>query len=252
MTNYQFAAMGTVLSVKSTTHVSAPVQKAIINRLHEIENQFSLYRPQSTLCRLNRQEEPLLNDEFISVLASANDLVLQTNGAFSITSTNELDLNGYVKGWAIEEIAQLLAACGYEDFLLCAGGDITFRGQPIETNSWRIGIENPLDPRQMLFTLEFAAPSHWSVATSGLYRRGEHIRNAQELLSVTVVGREIAFADAYATTVMAMGIEGLAWIKNCDGYEAIAISKNFEVVMSEDFGQAYSVGQYVDEFAALA
>lgn len=247
-----FSTMGTMLSVSVPTQLSALAQKAILNRLDDIENQFSLYRPQSTLCRLNRHEQPLLDEEFLSAVATANDLVLQSNGAFSIATNNGLDLNGYVKGWAIEQVAQLLCGYGYEDFILCAGGDISFRGQPDNADSWRIGIENPLNPRRPLFALEFASPSQWSVATSGLYRRGEHIRNAHELLSVTVVGREITLADAYATTIMAMGIEGLAWIKNCDGYEAIAISKNYEVVMSEDFGQAFSVGQYVDEFAALA
>jgi thiamine biosynthesis lipoprotein len=69
-----------------------------------------------------------------------------------------------------------------------------------------------------------------AVATSGAYARGEHIvdphtgRPPSGILSVTIVGRELATADAYATAAFAMG-PGLAphWTARLERYEAMTI-----------------------------
>jgi thiamine biosynthesis lipoprotein ApbE len=51
-----------------------------------------------------------------------------------------------------------------------------------------------------------------AVATSGASERGEHVIDARsgapptDLLSATVVGPSLTFADAYATVAFAMGI----------------------------------------------
>jgi len=52
-----------------------------------------------------------------------------------------------------------------------------------------------------------------AIATSGAYARGDHVRNPHTgrppagVLSVTIVGPELATADAYATAAFAMGPE---------------------------------------------
>jgi thiamine biosynthesis lipoprotein len=67
-----------------------------------------------------------------------------------------------------------------------------------------------------------------AMATSGLYERGEHIVDPTdagklgELLSVTVVGPSLTYADAYATAAFVMGREGVAWIAGIPYYEAFA------------------------------
>ena len=56
------------------------------------------------------------------------------------------------------------------------------------------------------------------VATSGSYERGAHIFDPRtdepvtELASATVVGPSLAEADAFATTIYVMGLDGLAWL----------------------------------------
>ena len=55
-----------------------------------------------------------------------------------------------------------------------------------------------------------------AVATSGAYERGDHVRDpftglpASGVLSITVVGPSLTFADAYATAALAMGPTGLS------------------------------------------
>ena len=67
------------------------------------------------------------------------------------------------------------------------------------------------------------AVGHGAVATSGRYERGDHVISprtgapARGLASVTIVGDDLARADAYATAVMALGREGLDWLAyRCD------------------------------------
>ena len=120
---------------------------------------------------------------------------------------------GLVKGWAVDRAAALLAR-GRARFCIDAGGDVLVRGGP-----WRVGdpASAPARPaRAPCSTLTDAA-----VATSGAYERGEHVvdpltgRPARGALSVTVVGPDLATADAYATAAFAMGARGPAWTAGC-------------------------------------
>lgn len=81
-----------------------------------------------------------------------------------------------------------------------------------------------------------------AVATSGLYERGDHVidpksgRPATGLASATVVGPDLALADAYATAVIALGPgAGLQWLATRIGYEAMAITDDRVVLMTPEF-----------------
>ena len=47
---------------------------------------------------------------------------------------------------------------------------------------------------------------------------------ATGLLSMTVVGPSLTFADAYSTAAFVMGERGASWVAGIDGYEALAIT----------------------------
>jgi thiamine biosynthesis lipoprotein len=67
------------------------------------------------------------------------------------------------------------------------------------------------------------------VATSGAYERGAHVvdphrgRAAAGVRSVTVVGPDLATADAYATAAFAMGAAAPEWTAGLYGYEAMTV-----------------------------
>jgi thiamine biosynthesis lipoprotein len=75
-----------------------------------------------------------------------------------------------------------------------------------------------------------------AVATSGEYERGRHVvdphtgRPPEGLLSVTIVGPDLATADAYATAAFAMGAAGPAWTATLAGYEALCITADRRVL----------------------
>jgi thiamine biosynthesis lipoprotein len=68
-----------------------------------------------------------------------------------------------------------------------------------------------------------------AVATSGTAERDAHIRNPHDLTTpsalacVTIVGKDPAYADAYATAAFAMGPEAPDWIATLDGYQGLVI-----------------------------
>jgi thiamine biosynthesis lipoprotein len=78
--------------------------------------------------------------------------------------------------------------------------------------------------------------SDLAVATSGEYERGRHVldphtgRPPEGLLSVTIVGPDLATADAYATAAFAMGAAGPEWTATLDGYDALCITADHRVL----------------------
>jgi thiamine biosynthesis lipoprotein len=80
-----------------------------------------------------------------------------------------------------------------------------------------------------------------AVATSGAYVRGGHVidphtgTSPADLLSVTVIGPDLATADAYATAAFAMGPSGPEWSARLSGYEAMTILADATVLTTGGF-----------------
>ena len=69
---------------------------------------------------------------------------------------------------------------------------------------WSVGIQHP---RQRAHIAAVVRANDFAVATSGAYARGDHVLNPytrrppEGVLSVTVVGGDLARADAYAVEI---------------------------------------------------
>jgi FAD:protein FMN transferase len=198
--------------------------------LRHVDATFSTYREDSEIARLDRGELALADcsPEVDEVLTRCLALQRETRGYFHVRAAGRLDPSGLVKGWAVAGAADRLAAAGARELLINAGGDIATRGGP-----WRIGIRHPIEHDQLAAVLE---GSDLAVATSGEYERGQHVldphtrRPPTGLLSVTIVGPDLATADAYATAAFAMGEAGPAWAAGLAGYEALCITSGHEVL----------------------
>jgi FAD:protein FMN transferase len=166
--------------------------------LRWVDTTFSTYRPDSEIARLDRGELDEPHPLVRGVLARCEQLRRETGGYFDVRAGGSLDPSGYVKGWAV----QRAAAFGRRRFLIDAGGDVLVRG------SWRVGIRHPYEHDRLAAAIMV---SDCAVATSGAYERGPHVidprtgRPASGLSSVTVVGRDLGTADAYATAAFAAG-----------------------------------------------
>lgn len=127
------------------------------------------------------------------------------------TADGRLDPCGLVKGWAVERAADLLHEAGAHDLCVNGGGDLQLRGEAAPGTPWRVGVADPARPGRLLTVVTGTDGGPWAVATSGTAERGHHIldphtgRPAHGLLSATVVGPSLTWADVYATAVFARG-----------------------------------------------
>jgi thiamine biosynthesis lipoprotein len=196
-----------------------------------VDDVFSIWKPHSPVSRLRSGEISLdeAPPEVSEVLELCRRVRDASDGWFDPWGMpGGVDPTGLVKGWAAERALDELKTAGVPAAMINAGGDIAVYGEPEDGQLWRIGVRHPLDPGAMIFVAEIDGPG--AVATSGTYERGDHLldpsdgRPANELLSATVIGRDLAFADALATAVFVSGGELLERIGRLKGYHAIVVA----------------------------
>jgi thiamine biosynthesis lipoprotein len=231
--------MGTVVSIDVRRGEPSPeTLERAIGWLHEVDARFSPFRSDSEVSRLadGTLAERDAHPDVRAVLAMGDALRVDSDGAFDPrrwSSHGRLDPSGIVKGWAIQRVADDLAAAGIRDFAVNAGGDIVARGEPLPGRPWRVGVRHPREANRVASVL---GVSDQAVATSAPYERGPHIRDPRShetptaLVSLTVVGPSLTWADAYATAGFVLGLDGIAWVAEHAGYGALAITADDRVV----------------------
>ncbi|MBQ1051971.1 FAD:protein FMN transferase [Micromonospora sp. C51] len=229
--------MGTPVSLdiaddRSTTELTALADE-VFAWLREVDARFSTYRTDSEVCRFDRGELLLseASADLRRVLERCADLWGATDGFFDAYATGRLDPSGYVKGWAVQVASDRLRAAGVDNHCLNAGGDVRVRGRSSTGLPWRIGVRHPWNPSSVCLALtgtDLAVAT--SVATSGVYERGPHVRDprrgapARGLRSVTVVGHDLGLADAYATAAVAMGVAGIGWLDRLPAHQHVVVT----------------------------
>lgn len=221
--------MGTAFSFDIRSPGVSPQSFAAVQAwLHWVDNTFSTYRPDSQIIRLADGSITLdqCAPEVREVLDRCTALEAETAGYFSARAAGALDPSGLVKGWAIEQASRMLVERGSSNHCVNGGGDVQCVGRPEAGAQWRIGIAHPLRPSQLAGV---AVGSHLAVATSGTAERGSHIVDPHTgaaptaLASVTIVGRDLATTDAYATAAFAMGTRAREWVETLDGFSALIV-----------------------------
>jgi thiamine biosynthesis lipoprotein len=223
--------MGLPVVVDVRDHCKSSVLDEQFDWLRWVDAIFSTYKDDSEISRINRGElRPEDAHPYVrQVLDRCDQLRDETEGYFDMrTPDGSIDPSGLVKGWAVDRAAAILNDAGLHNYAVSAGGDMRVRGRAVPELAWRVGIQNPLDRQHVAAVIE--STTDLAIATSGAYARGEHVWNPHNgrppvgILSVTIVGAELAIADAYATAAFAMGAE-LAphWTARLYGYEAMTI-----------------------------
>jgi thiamine biosynthesis lipoprotein len=221
--------MGTVFSFDvRSPGVDGSAVDAAVRWLHWVDATFSTYRPSSQISRLASGALTLgrCAPEVREILGRCAELEAQTHGYFSAYAGGSLDPSGLVKGWAIQRASEMLAAAGSANHCVNGGGDVQCAGSATPQRPWQIGIAHPLQLRPYA---GIVAGRDFAVATSGSAERGAHIvaphaRSGPEALaSVSVIGRELATADAYATAAFAMGPGARDWVETLPDHRALIV-----------------------------
>jgi len=239
--------MGMAVSIDIRDEVSDAALDEVLRWLHNVDNTFSTYKPESPISRFGTGEADLeeMSDEIIGVLALCEQLFEDTDGAFNAfvvpaPNGSRFDPSGVVKGWSIERAAEILERHGAANFCINAGGDIAVRGHARPGEPWRIGIRHPDEPTKSAAVV--AGADRLAIATSATYERGAHIIDpatgepTADLASVTIVGPDLTYADAYATAVFVMGLDGLNWLaEHHPDYAAFVITRDDAALSTSNF-----------------
>jgi FAD:protein FMN transferase len=240
----------TIMAMPVTIHIVDVTVKSedfeqIFSHLRSIDQIFSTYKFDSEITQINKG---LLNKKSYSksmqlILQLCERTKQETYGYFDISKDGMLDPSGLVKGFAIYEAAKLLRQKGYTNYYVEIAGDIQVNGKNEAGKKWRVGIRNPFALDEIIKIVEL---ENNGIATSGTYVRGEHIynpitrKNANDLVSMTVIGPNIYEADRFATAAFAMGEKGISFIESLAKFEGYMITPDKQATYTSGF-QKYVV-----------
>jgi FAD:protein FMN transferase len=187
----------------------------------EVDDRFSPFISSSevTLYRGGMGQAGPHSADFDEVVRACLDLRATTRGAFDPWAVpGGYDPSGYVKGWAAGRASSRLAAAGFADHLVNAGGDVCARGDEVVDSGegWPVGILNPSNVAEVIEVVRLRSES---MATSGRYERGDHVINprtghpAVAVESATVVGPDPGVADALASAALVDGVASMEWFR---------------------------------------
>jgi FAD:protein FMN transferase len=165
-----------------------------------------------------------------------------TVGKNSIKKKNidtKIDLNAIAKGYGVDVVFELIKDMDYTDILVEIGGEVSCSGFNAEGKFWKIGIDKPiLDVLPGMELQTVISLDNQALATSGDYRN--YFENDGELFShmidpttgyptknavasVSITAPSCITADALATALMVMGLDGIKLIDSIEEVEAMLI-----------------------------
>jgi thiamine biosynthesis lipoprotein len=203
--------------------------------LHTADETFSTFKAGSLLSRHRRGElrAEELPADMLEVLELSARAARLTGGYFDPWAMpGGFDPTGLVKGWAAQRAMARLRGRAMAAAMVNAGGDIACFG-PVP---WRIGVRDPNDAERLICV---AAVTE-AIATSGGYERPGELLDphdrlpAARLVQATVVGENLALADAYATALVVRGEPGLALVEGTP-YEAVIVTHDSRMLATPGF-----------------
>lgn len=157
-----------------------------------------------------------------------------------------INLGAIAKGSIADEVKTQLMASGVKSSLINLGGNVLLLGSKPDGSDFSIGIQNPFDLRGS-YPMTVAL-SDVAVVSSGDYERffvfeGQeyhHILDTHtgypaqtNIKQVSIIAPTSQMADALSTSVLLLGLkDGLALIDSLDGVEAIFITKDKKIYIT--------------------
>lgn len=204
---------------KGLLEASAREVRALLDR---VDARLSPFRGDSLVSRFRRGDwDVLLSEadayEVYALCEHARDV---TRGHFDALDGPDWDPTGLVKGWAVERafervLAPALEAGAAEAAALSGGGDMRLGVRAGSPFRWGVGIEAAEPSARARGELAGTVRvGDGAVATSGLSKRGEHLRRLggrdgraeDDVVQATVVSPSLVEADLWATAAISAGV----------------------------------------------
>jgi thiamine biosynthesis lipoprotein len=178
-------------------------------------------------------------------LVNYRELIIDRNksAAFLKKRGMLIDLGGIAKGYAADKAVEALKRNRINSGLVSVAGDIKAFGLKPDGKPWKIGIRNPRSKSKeddVMATIEL---SDMAISTSGDYercfildgKRYHHLLSpktgypAEGCQSVSVITKECAFTDAFATGVFILGPEKGLKVFEKMGFDGIIVDSQGKV-----------------------
>lgn len=155
-----------------------------------------------------------------------------------------LDVGAIGKGYAVELAARLVQPMGAQGVLFNVGGNIRALGTREDGTPWVTGVQDPLNPAELLLTMPL---NNMSLVSSGDYQRYytvdgvkyHHLIDPDTLMpagyyhQVTVLCEDSGLADGLSTALFLMPLEqGQRLLESIPGAEALWVLPGGELVKS--------------------
>ena len=101
------------------------------------------------------------------------DIVIKKDKVSSTNPSVQLDLDGYIKGYALDSALVFLREHGVKNALIHIGGNYIALGKRGD-KPWRVSIQHPRKAKKAIATLDLE--SGWAISTSGDYLRYYEIK----------------------------------------------------------------------------
>ena len=222
-------------------------------------------RPLVTLWNIGTGEEriPEKNEiEQTLKLVNYKDIILdESNSSIKLKKQNQaLDVGGIAKGFAADEVKNILLKYGIHSAIIDLGGNVFALGNKIDGTPWNVGIQNPFKPRGEYIGI-FSVKDK-SVVTSGNYERFfikdnitfHHIIDPKtgypsksRIISATIISDNSIDGDGLSTGVYIMGInKAMELIESIIGVDAIFITEDKQIYVTSGIKENFQLSN--DEF----
>lgn len=156
--------------------------------------------------------------EHVNAAVGYGQVHCQGGSDFTLPSGGGIDLGGIAKGYAAQQVIDVLSNNAIPSAIISLGGNVGTLGQKPDGSSWTVAIENP--DRSGNYLGELTLDGGCFAITSGGYQRYfeqdgtiyHHILDPHtgypaqsDLTSVTIISQDGTAADAYSTALFVMG-----------------------------------------------
>lgn len=195
-------------------------------------------------------ESPKVPDEVAIRKAVAavgyKNLSVSGNTVTFASDQTQIDLGGIAKGYIADRAAEYLRENGVKHAIVNLGGNVLCIGGKSDREGFTVGIQRPFGAD----SIATVKAKDLSVVTSGVYERYfyeggklyQHILDPRtgypydnNLLSVTIIGKNSCDCDALSTVCFALGLENaLTLMEKMDGYYAVFVTNDYKLHFSND------------------
>lgn len=196
--------------------------------------------------------------ELLPLVGYAQVKLDEDSGEITLPEGAAIDLGSVAKGYAADQLAELLKQRGVTTALMDLGGNVHCVGSKADGQPWRVGIRDPLGDGYV----GAVTVTDCAVVTSGCYERyfeqdgvvyghiidpqtGRPVENGVQ--SVTVVSDSGLRSDALSTALFVMGADRAAELwRQSDDFEAVIVTEEGAYVTAGLADRFQPMGRFED------